>query len=393
MRLLFLTEFYPTNTDADVRGGVELRTFVMTQGLAEKHEVTVVAEREQDTAFDDHIGKVRVVRPGPRSHYRQGGGLINRARYLMAARSFTLTQHPDVLIAENFGGYTIALTLSSAWRLKTILTYHDVWIGEWIKNVGLIMGLVGEVIERITLRQLWGHYAANSKVTRDKLIRFNVAPKQIDVVYNGIDVEQCHRVTPEKFSRPTIITVSRLVQYKRVDNLLRALVEVRKSGIDAQLVIIGSGPEEKGLKTLATSLGLDQFIEWRGFVPEYLAVLAAIKGATVFSFPTSVEGFGLVTAEAMACGTPYVSSDIAPTREVTNNGQGGLLYPVEDTQALVRGLVVYLTDPSAREAASRAGQERAQEFDRVKMIAAFNTLLNSLFAQKKILHSAQQPQT
>ncbi|MBI2984443.1 MAG: glycosyltransferase family 4 protein [Candidatus Kerfeldbacteria bacterium] len=377
MKILFLTEFYPTTTEGDVRGGVELRTYMVSQGLAERHQVTVVAEREPETEFDSQIRKVHVVRPGPVSRYRQSGGLMNRLRYLLAARKYVLAQTPDILFAENFGGYTIALTLPKSWRVKTILTYHDVWIGEWVKNVGLVMGLIGEVVERMVLRREWKHYVANSEITKKELISHNIAEKNISVVHNGIDIEACAQIVPEKFDHPTIVSVGRLVKYKRLENLLRALVEVRQSVPEVRLVVIGSGPEEKRLKALADQLGVARQVEWRGFVTDYQSVLAAIKGATVFSLPSAVEGFGIVTLEAMACGTPYVSSDIPPTREVSQ-GQGGILFPVGQVTALADGLTELLKNPAKRQQMGQSGKQRAQAYDWRALSRQLTSLVDSL---------------
>jgi len=330
MKVLFLTEFYPTSTAVDVRGGVEVRTYYTSQALAESHDVTVAAVREEGMQSEQKVGKVRVLRPGPVATFRQAGGYLSRWRFGRAARQTILREQPDLVIAENFLAYAVMLTMSAAWRKKTYLTYHDVWVGEWVRNVGLAMGLVGEVIERLVFRSTWRGYIANSETTKHKLITQNISDKDVTVIPNGVNLQAIQEIAPEHFERPTILTVARLVKYKRIDDLIRALPVVRKSIPNVQLVIIGTGPEEKKWKKLAQVSGVQDAVIWRGFVKEYRDVLAAIKGADVFSLPSAVEGFGFVTLEAMACGTPYVSSDISPTREITEGGMCGTLVPVGD---------------------------------------------------------------
>ncbi len=362
MKILFLTEFYPTTLAADVRGGVEQRTLRLSQFLGNQHEVTVVAGREPGTPPSARLGQVDVQRPGPTTVYRQGGGLLARLRYAQAARQVVLRSEADVMFVENFLGYGIMLTVSDTLRRRCFITYHDVWVGEWVKHVGFVSGVLGEIVERLTLRRQWLRWLANSSVTKEKLIHYGVARDQIDLVYNGIDLAVYKAVAPEKFAQSTIVAVARLVKYKKLDDLLFAFQIVHQKFSSARLVMIGSGPEEIALKNLTEKLGLSSVVDWRGFVPRHEDVLAAIKGATVFSLPSAVEGFGIVTAEAMACGTPFVSSDIPPTREVCE-GQGGLLYSLGDRQALANGLLKYLENSAEAQAIGQQGLQRVARFD------------------------------
>lgn len=375
MRIVLLTEFYPRGEASDVRGGVERRSFALSQALSHRHSVTVIAVREPGTRYKASVGRVWVLRPGPPIPYRQAGGFLHRLRFLAAARKELLRQTFDVLEAENYVAHAALLTVPPHVRRRSVLAYHDVWVGEWMRHLGLASGLVGEVLERVVLKTRWGAVVANSEVTRAKLLARGVAPENVSVVYPVFDLTEVERVPAERFDHPTIVTVARLVEYKRIGDLLRALAAVRRSLPDARLVVIGSGPREGALRAEAIALGVGDTVEWRGFVPEHAAVLAALKGAHALCLPSAVEGFGIATLEAMAAGTPYVSSDIAPTREVTDGGRGGVLYPLGDVEALTQGLLRILSDRAFARQKAREGRERAAAFNFPRTMDRFEGVL------------------
>lgn len=386
MKIVFLTEFYPVSEQADVRGGVEMRTWQLSQRVGHHHQVTVMAVREKQTPAESRLGSVNVKRVGPVAVFRQGGGYIARLRYVWAASRIIRRQPADVIIAENFLGYVVAWLLPARLRAKTMLTYHDVWLGQWIKNVGLIFGLVGELVERIVIMRSWPMYIANSQATAEKLRQHSVPADKIQVLYNGIDYDHFQTIAPEQFPQATIVVVARLVGYKKIDDLLHAF-KIVLADRPVRLVVIGSGPDQQRLQKIAEELDIAGHVEWRLFVPNHDQVLAAIKGATVFCLPSAVEGMGIVTLEAMACGTPYVSSDIPPTREITANGQGGLLYPVGDISALAGLLEQMLDDEPTRHQCRAQGLAQAQKFDWAKISHQFERLLQQ-FGGRQSTHIA-----
>ena len=133
-------------------------------------------------------------------------------------------------------------------------------------------------------------------------------------------------ILPEtKYSDPTIVTVCRLVEYKRVSDLIRAVALLRAPYPNLKLKIIGNGPEEESLRKLTRELDLEQNIEFLGKISDYTDVIKILKRSHIFALPSITEGFGMVIIEAMASGIPYVASNIPPIYEVTEGGTGGIL--------------------------------------------------------------------
>ena len=150
--------------------------------------------------------------------------------------------------------------------------------------------------------------------------------------------------------------VGRLVEYKRVDDLLGAIKIIKGHIPDIQCKVIGSGPQENKLKALAEEFGIADCVEFFGFVPARKDVIALMKRSHVFCLPSVVEGFGMVTIEAMAAGIPYVNSDIPATREITQGGMGGLLFEPLNSNDLAEKIARLLTNHLLYEEKVREGK-------------------------------------
>ena len=119
----------------------------------------------------------------------------------------------------------------------------------------------------------------------------------------------------------TIICVARLVKTKRIDQLIKAVLGLQPM---PKLIIVGHGPQEKPLKNLAQ--GNVKFLQ---NLPRK-DLIQILRRSDLFCLPSVVEGFGIATIEAMACGLPAVLADIPVNREVTRNGQGAVFFEPEN---------------------------------------------------------------
>jgi len=383
MRVVFLTEFYPSTPEADVKGGAELHIFSLSQYLGERHQVIIIARHEDGCPRQQRVGTVEVRRVGPMTTYSQRGGFFARLGFLWPARKLALELQPAAIVGGTFLGYFVCLLLPSRLRSISVLVYHDVWIGEWVKHVGLLNGMFGEVVERLIRRVQWAAIFPNSKVVRDELKRHAFQAKQMEIISCGTNISAIESIPAHSFDRPTILVVARLVRYKNIDDVIRAFAKVDRN-FHAQLQIIGAGPERQHLEELVTELGLSQLVKFVGSLEKHRDVLAYMKGADVFCLPSSVEGFGIVTLEAMACGTPYISSDIPPTREITNGGEGGILYPVGDSASLAMHLNNFFRK-GKRENFSRIGKKRATLYDTEQIGKLFEERLQTAIESGSIL--------
>ena len=142
---------------------------------------------------------------------------------------------------------------------------------------------------------------------------------------------------------PFILAIGRLSPQKGFDILIRAFALLPDA--DVKLVILGEGPLESQLKTLAADQGVQDRIIFQGFVqnpPEYLRL------ASLFVLSSRWEGFSNVLTEALAAGTPIVSTDCPGSpREVLDNGRFGRLVDVGDPQKLAKAMDAELHSQTA----------------------------------------------
>jgi glycosyltransferase involved in cell wall biosynthesis len=161
-----------------------------------------------------------------------------------------------------------------------------------------------------------------------------------------------------KLSRPVIISVGRLNWQKAYDNLITAFSEL-PNDLRGSLVIMGEGELLEELRDYADRLGVGDKVHFPGFVKNpwwYMSQSELFVSSSVW------EGFGLVLAEAMACGLPVVSTDSPGPAEVVEPGVSGVLVPVGDASQLSAEMLRCLTDEGLRTSLKAGGLRRVQHF-------------------------------
>ncbi|MBT7392686.1 glycosyltransferase family 4 protein [archaeon] len=328
MKILLLSEFFPDSKTLDITGGVEARAYFLAKELSIKNEVYVLTSRRKSQKKLDKIEKINILRIGPIYSYSNYGNLLQRIFFSLSCffsiRRIVKKYSIDVIDTLTYFTYPVILRNIKA---KKFLTYHEVWIGEWVKNTGTKLGLVGEIAERVILffvKITKTKIISVSEFTRKKLVEQGI--KKVNVVNNGIDMQKYDSVKVSKFDFPTIGVIGRLINQKRVDDVLYALAIVKKKIPDIKLKIIGKGEEMKSLKKLTIKLHLEKNVEFLGYVKEHMDVIKTLKKCHLFVHASIREGFGIVLLESAACGIPFVATDIEPFIEVTKKGKGGMIF-------------------------------------------------------------------
>jgi glycosyltransferase involved in cell wall biosynthesis len=155
-----------------------------------------------------------------------------------------------------------------------------------------------------------------------------------------------------------ILYAGNLVPSKGVDVLLRAAAELRRRGVRYELKILGQGPAQKSLETLARELGVEGQVTWSPFVAQ--ALMPREYGAsTVTVLPSrgQAEGLGLTLVEALLAGSAVVGTAAGGIPEVVLHQQTGLLAREGDPVDLADQLERMLSDAPLRERLTRAGKE------------------------------------
>lgn len=291
MRILYLVELFPKDGESKITGGVESRYFYLQKYLQK-------------------LGcEVNIISRSDKWEYSSWSSIISRFLYLIVGTIKAFFSNFDIIEGTNYTNYPIAWLVGVIKRKPIVFCYHDVFIGTWVINTGVI-GIIGEICERIILRFPVDKYIAVSETTRMKMIKNGVDPNKITVIHNGIEPTKIRNT-----KRAGLICVSRLIGYKHVEQVVRAANKLK-----VNLTVIGQGPEFQKLKKMARTAN------FLGLVPDHKEVLKKIAQAMVFCSASKVEGFGISAIEAASLGTPMVLSDISAFKEITDNGKGALLF-------------------------------------------------------------------
>lgn len=180
--------------------------------------------------------------------------------------------------------------------------------------------------------------------------------------------------------RPVLVFLSRLHEKKRPDLVLEAAAALRASGVDVEVAIAGTGDAalEASLRGSIERLGLTDRAHLLGMV-KGVEKVSLLERADVFVLPTSQENFGIAIVEAMACGTPVVTTrgvDIWP--ELQDSG-GAVIVDRVDAQTLAREVGALLSDDDRRGAMGRSAREWAlRELDERSVVERYRKMYSSL---------------
>lgn len=330
MKILIISEFFPTGGKLEFTGGVEARNYFVGKYLAKNNHVTVITTLQKGSKKRETISGMNVIRIGGGTTYKaSASALASRISFIKQAIATGTEIKPDLVEGTNFITHFIALKIAKKNKIPAVAWYPDVWIGSWLKNAGLI-GVLGEMLERYNLSQKFNAYIAISKQTAAKLEKY---------VRNSVTVINCG-VEPAEFKAPPlrpkitqILTIARLVKYKNIKDLILAVALLKKEGEKVKMVVIGRGPEENFLKVLTAQLKLNNTVEFKSNLTRK-DLIAEIKSSSIFCLPSTVEGFGIAVLEAAAAGIPSVLSDIPVFEEVTKGWKGSLNFPVNNIAVL-----------------------------------------------------------
>lgn len=210
---------------------------------------------------------------------------------------------------------------------------------------------------------------AVSRQTRDDLCKFMaVAEEKVRVVYNGVGAQfrpgdRRALSIRDKYGLPPkmALFVGRLEPRKNLGRLIRALSVLRRTrAFEHKLVLAGQSDfGHERLLQLRSELNIEDDVLFTGFVPDS-DLPALYNAADLFIYPSLYEGFGLPLLEAMACGTPTITSRTSSLREVA--GEASLLVDPYDTFGMAKAMADVLSSRSLREKLSEAGLKQAAKF-------------------------------
>jgi glycosyltransferase involved in cell wall biosynthesis len=292
------------------------------------------------------------------------------------------TQHPIVRILWEQIVLPVAIRQSSADLVhcpayaspflggrRAVVTFHDLSFRVMPEAFNRSNRLYLDAFSRLAAASA-ARFIAVSEATRRDLVAFlGISRERIDVVYNGVDRrfqpydnQDAMRAFRESKGLPEqfILFLGTLEPRKNVPMLVKAYAAARQRGVTAPLVLAGGGGwGDLRLRALIAELGLESSVRLAGFVAMDEQVLW-YNAATLFAFPSLYEGFGLPVLEAMACGTPVITSNQSSLPEVV--GTAGITVDPHEPDSLADALVAAMRDEEARADLSARGLSQARSF-------------------------------
>jgi glycosyltransferase involved in cell wall biosynthesis len=245
--------------------------------------------------------------------------------------------------------------------------------GQWVHRVAFKCGVTPVAIAEEVYDSLQGLYGVGG----------------LPLIPNGIPMEPYRRPSVareawrelEGFSSEDVlfVCVARLSHQKNPVLLLESFARGPASDPGSRLLFVGEGEFRSELEKRVKAMGLQEKVHLLGVRPDVPEILNA---ADVFVLASDWEGNPLSVMEAMAAGTPVISTAVGGVPELIEDSRSGLLVPKGDAEALSRAMSYLLETPEAREVLGKASVERAVElFDARVMTRAYEELYESVLAK------------
>lgn len=235
-----------------------------------------------------------------------------------------------------------------AWERATQQKYTKKKLGDFLikpegpLKIKLMMMLQGFVLRRATLVTTPSRYLSEEIVKA-----YGVQKARAVVNYNAADKTETLPFETKRVAHQ-IATTARLVEWKGIDGLIRAMAIVTKSIPDAQLVIAGDGPLETSLKKLSEDIGVSKNVTFLGRVSR-AETWQLRKNSEIYVLNSSYEGLPHTVLTSFAAEIPTIATDTAGTNEAVYHEETGLLVPVGDDEALARAIIRLLHDQALQE--------------------------------------------
>lgn len=275
---------------------------------------------------------------------------------------------------------TVGMLAAGFNQISWSLTLHG--ISETDYPAGLLLARKIRAANFISCVSWFGRAQAMRIVPADQWDKFHT-------VRCGIALDELPPVVTRKPGRKhkQIICVARLSSEKGHPGLLRAFAGLIEDGHDAELVLVGDGPEQDIIEATCERLSIADRVRFTGRLSEK-DTLAEIADSDLLVLPSFMEGLPVVLMEAMALGVPVVASRVAGVPELIDHGQSGLLFDPADWNGLESALTLSLADEGAATArAARAREKIIGEFDIQLAVAA----LPKLFANAMLKENQKTP--
>lgn len=385
LRILFVNYEYPP-----LGGGGGIVNAWLAEELAKSHNITVLTSQGLGLPLHEQENGVRIIRAPVLFRRRQAAANfasllaflpsgIRSGRRLLQNKPFDIINTHFVLPSGPVGD-----ALAKYASIPNVLSVHGgdlydpskwssphrhrvlrIWIRRLLEKANLVIG--------------------QSHNTLDNMRRFYTSAVKSELIPLGIRRPPKAAGSREEYGLPVestlLVTIGRLVARKAVNQLVTAMRTLKTSNAD--LVIIGSGPEEEILRKQAYSLGIQRHVHFMGQVSD-LDKVKLLRLSDIYVSTSQHEGFGLVFLEAMAEGIPVVCYDFGGQSDFLEDHVNGRLFPLNDLDSLVQGTIELIRHKDSRIEMGQENLRRVEKFFIDTCAARYEKVFEETIADKNL---------
>jgi len=243
---------------------------------------------------------------------------------------------------------------------KVYLLMHHVHQEVFRKSLRPPLSWIAMFLERRLMPIVYRNtqFITVSPSTKKEIMKMKLTTREPIIIYNGVDLTKFKPA--EKSKTPLVLYLGRLQQYKSLPVFIKAMKKVIDQLPQVKVIIAGDGEERNKLKKLVKKLDVN--IQFLGKVTEKKKVELYQK-AWVFVNPSFMEGWGITSIEANACGTPVIASNVPGLRDSVNNPHSGYLFTYGKIDELAKLTTRLIKDDDLRTRLSSESIQWAKQFD------------------------------
>ncbi len=252
--------------------------------------------------------------------------LLTRMRAVRSAAAPWLDRHgPESVVVSHFALYALSL-LDRVRNRPFVVHFQGPWgVESRAEGASVISAAARTMLERLVYRRADAAIVLSTAFRDILTSRFGVDAERVHVIPGGVEADRFAHDTPRvecrvalgwPIDRPIVLCVRRLVRRVGIDTLVEAAVDVKRRVPTALILIAGTGPLREELEARIRTIALNDTVRLLGFVRDEDLPLA-YRAADLTVVPTaSLEGFGLITVESLASGTPCLVTPVGGLSEV-----------------------------------------------------------------------------
>jgi|TARA_B110000438_G_scaffold302780_1_gene361583 glycosyltransferase involved in cell wall biosynthesis len=363
----------------------------MAKNLTEKgHKVWVITNNVKGEIYPKS-DSLKIITVSPTLEYQ--GGLpptfLDNIKYVIntfnAGKKIIKSQNIDIIHSNNFSPSLAGSLISYFTKKPHIITIFDIFSQngkdfwqKWIKqtNVSKINAMLVPWFEKILMKTSYDAIYTISDASKEDILKM-YTKKPIYNIPPSIEyaIELNEKIIPSQF-----VCVSRLVFYKNLEIIIKAISVVTKLIPQCKLIIIGDGPNKESLEILVKKLELEKNIIFKGYSTSE-DKMKIISESNAMLFPSTVEGFGLVILESWQQNRPVLVSNIPPMSDIIEYGKTGLIIDPNDEKKWAEKIIKLIKNPNISDEMGKTGNKLLkikynQELFYKKLIGMYDDILS-----------------